>query len=104
MLPQHYERHLLALFEAGILDLDEVDELLARGIYQVLYHNRATQLPSEADLQALLEGTQRCNTRHQITGLLLYNDGRYMQVLEGAPADVQPLYAAFTTPRATSRL
>lgn len=93
LAPQRYERHLLALFEAGILDLDEVDELLERSIYQVLYHSRATQLPSEADLLALLDEARRYNARYQITGLLLCCDGRYVQVLEGAQADVQPLYA-----------
>jgi hypothetical protein len=93
LAPKRYERELLALFEAGVLDLDEVDELLDRSIYQVLYHSCAPQPPSEADLQALLAQAEDYNARHQITGLLLYSAGRYVQVLEGAQADVQALYA-----------
>jgi hypothetical protein len=93
LAPQRYERDLLALFEAGVLDLDEVDELLDQSIYQVLYHSRATQPPSEADLRAILSQAEDHNARHQITGLLLYSAGRYVQVLEGAQADVQALYA-----------
>ena len=93
LAPRRYERELLALFEAGILELDEVDELLDRSIYQVLYHSRATQPPSETDLRDLLAQAEDHNARHQITGLLLYSAGRYVQVLEGNQADVQALYA-----------
>ncbi|OGX81938.1 hypothetical protein BEN47_04765 [Hymenobacter lapidarius] len=93
LAPQRYERDLLALFEAGILDLDEVSGLLDQSIYQIFYHSRATQPPSEDHLRALLEQSERSNARHQITGLLLYSDGRYVQVLEGARNDVEALYA-----------
>jgi hypothetical protein len=93
LAPKRYERELLALFEAGVLDLDEVDELLDQSIYQVLYHSSATQPPGEADLRALLAQAQDHNARHQITGLLLYSAGRYVQVLEGNQTDVESLYA-----------
>jgi hypothetical protein len=43
----------------------------------------------------LLAQAERHNAAHGITGLLLYSDGRYVQVLEGAQADVQTLYARF---------
>jgi len=93
LAPKRYERELLAQFEAGVLDLEEVGELLDRSIYQVLYHSQVAHPPSESDLHALLAEAQRFNARHQITGLLLYSAGRYVQVLEGAQADVQALYA-----------
>ncbi|OGX88672.1 BLUF domain-containing protein [Hymenobacter glacialis] len=92
LAPQRYERDLLALFEAGVLDLDEVSELLDQSIYQIFYHSRATQPPSEQELRALLEQSERRNARHRITGLLLYSAGRYVQVLEGAQHEVEALY------------
>jgi hypothetical protein len=91
--PQGYERQLLGLYQAGVLTLEEVQELLALSVYQVLYHSRATQAPTEADLQHLLTQARHYNGQHQITGLLLYGDGRYVQVLEGYEADVCTLYA-----------
>ena len=93
LAPQRYERSLLALFEAGILDLDEVSELLEQSVYQILYHSRATQPPGEHELRALLEQSERSNACRQVTGLLLYSAGRYVQVLEGAQNDVAALYA-----------
>ncbi|MBC6700153.1 BLUF domain-containing protein [Hymenobacter puniceus] len=93
LAPQRYERQLLAQFEAGILDLDEIEQLLAQSVYQLLYHSHATHPPTETDLRALLAQAEHYNARHQLTGLLLYSAGRYVQVLEGTEADVQNLYA-----------
>ncbi|MDF7811633.1 BLUF domain-containing protein [Hymenobacter sp. YC55] len=92
LAPQRYERHLLSLYQQGFLTIEEVVELLDLSVYQVLYHSRATSLPSEADLVDLLESSRRFNAEHQITGLLLYSEGRYVQVLEGPEADVRALY------------
>ena len=93
LAPQRYECELLALYEAGTLTLDEVSELLDLSVYQVLYHSRARAAPTEAQLQELLAQSGAYNARHQITGLLLYSDGRFVQALEGAEADVRALYA-----------
>ena len=93
LAPQGYERYLLALYQRGRLTIEEVIELLNLSIYQVIYHSRATVLPNQAELQALLESSRRYNAAHQITGLLLYSEGRYVQVLEGAEAAVRVLYA-----------
>ena len=70
-----------------------MSELLDQSIYQVLYHSRATQRPSEGQLRGLLAQSERSNARHRVTGLLLYSDGRYVQVLEGARTEVEALYA-----------
>lgn len=93
LAPQRYERHLLALYQLGILTIEEVVELLDLSVYQVLYHSRATKLPSESDLLELLNYSRHFNAEHQITGLLLYSEGRYVQVLEGTEVDVRALYS-----------
>lgn len=98
--PQPDERYPLALFQRGVLALAEVEELLRVSVYQVLYHSRATTPPSEAQLQALLDWARPYNAAHQATGLLLYRQGCYVQVLEGPAADVRTLFARI---RATTR-
>lgn len=45
------------------------------------------------ELAALLAGARAYNERHGITGMLLHVDGSFFQVLEGAPDDVDRLFA-----------
>jgi hypothetical protein len=52
-------------------------------LVQLIYLSSATQPFSPADLLALLETSRRNNTPVGITGLLLYRDGNFIQVLEG---------------------
>ena len=46
-----------------------------------------------AELAALLEGARENNARLGLTGMLLYADGSFFQVLEGQPDVVDALYA-----------
>lgn len=59
----------------------------------MLYRSQATQVLTEADLQALLEWSRAYNAQQQITGLLLYSDRRFVQLVEGPEAAVRNLYA-----------
>jgi hypothetical protein len=93
LAPEPYERALLALYAAGTLTLEEVSEALERSVYQVLYHSCTRAAPSQDQLQELLRQSWAYNAQHGITGLLLYSDGRYVQVLEGPQSAVQALYA-----------
>jgi hypothetical protein len=93
LAPKRYERQLLARYESGELSIDQVIELLEVSTYQILYRSRATFPPSEAQLHELLEQSRRHNAAAGITGLLLYSDGRYVQVLEGPRDKVRALYA-----------
>jgi hypothetical protein len=53
-----------------------------------VYVSTATRLMSEEELNALLEQSRAKNARADITGLLLYKDGNFMQFLEGAKEKV----------------
>jgi hypothetical protein len=53
----------------------------------LVYASSAKQLFSEEDLTALLQQSRDNNTRLGLSGLLLYKDGNFMQVLE-RPDDV----------------
>jgi len=93
LAPKRYEQLLLACYQTGELSIDEVIVRLEQSTYHVLYHSRATTAPTEANLQALLEQSRAYNAQHQITGLLLYSDGWFVQLVEGAEAAVRALYA-----------
>lgn len=91
--PKRYERQLLALYQTGELTIDEVIARLEKSTYHVLYRSKATHAPTEVDLQALLEWSRTYNAAHDLTGLLLYSDGRFVQLVEGPEATVRALYA-----------
>lgn len=58
----------------------------------LLYLSSATQKFSDADLITLLTKAREKNTRLGVTGMLLYHDGNFLQVLEGDEAAVKPLF------------
>jgi len=60
----------------------------------LMYISSATSWPSEDDLKGLLEESRARNLRQNITGMLLYNNATYMQVLEGEEEDVHEIYNA----------
>ncbi|MFD1469830.1 BLUF domain-containing protein [Hymenobacter caeli] len=91
--PQRYERQLLARYQQGELTVDQVLESLDASIYQVLYRSRTAEPWSVTQLQALLNKSRHYNAAHGITGLLLYSDGCFVQVLEGPENAVRTLYA-----------
>jgi hypothetical protein len=59
----------------------------------LVYVSAATQPFSPSELDALLEKSRRNNLRDGITGMLLYRDGDFLQVLEGPEAAVRATYA-----------
>ncbi|NVO05762.1 MAG: BLUF domain-containing protein [Rhodoferax sp.] len=46
----------------------------------------------ESQLGAILDSAQRHNSRDDITGMLLYAEGNFLQVLEGAPERVHATF------------
>ncbi len=62
-------------------------------MYQLLYVSEATHPMSKNDLLNLLQQSKLNNYKQHITGLMLYKDQRFMQILEGNKTDVENLYA-----------
>ncbi|TGE22730.1 BLUF domain-containing protein [Hymenobacter metallicola] len=93
LAPRRYERYLLEQYQLGLLSLDEMLQLLESSIYQIVYRSQAVHPLSTDALHELLVQSQQYNAHHQITGLLLYSAGRFVQVLEGPEAAVRVLYA-----------
>ncbi len=58
----------------------------------LVYVSASSGLFSDEELVKLLEKSRENNTRLDVTGMLLYKDGNFMQVLEGPENTVYKLY------------
>ena len=58
----------------------------------IVYASVATQGFTSAQLTELLQKARVENERLQLTGMLLYSDGNFFQVLEGEPDSVDGMY------------
>ena len=60
-------------------------------VYQLLYASGGTRTVTDADIDDILRTSRVNNAALGITGLLLFADNMFIQVLEGAESDVQKL-------------
>lgn len=67
------------------------------GLYYLLYISAGTNWFTGAELKDLLKVSHRNNTRDGITGLLLYGDGNFIQLLEGERMVVQRTFDRIST-------
>ena len=69
------------------------------GVYHLLYCSQATQPFGEEQLADLLEHSLLHNEKQQITGLLCYGNGHFVQVLEGGAPEVEAVFARIARDR-----
>lgn len=93
LVATYYPAHLAERYLQGELTIKQLADLLEASIYQILYRSQATAQLSNSQLLELLQRARRANAEQQITGLLLYSEGQFVQLLEGPPAAVKNLYA-----------
>ena len=62
-------------------------------IYSLAYESQASVPFTEPDLLDLLSRSRANNAERDVTGILLYRQGTFLQVLEGPRAKVEELYA-----------
>lgn len=60
--------------------------------FHTIYVSSSKGLMSEEELSALLTSIRRSNLEHDITGMLLYQDGNIMQVIEGEQRKIEQLF------------
>jgi Sensors of blue-light using FAD len=65
-------------------------------VYQLVYGSAATRPFGEAELADMLQTARANNQRLGVSGMLLYYDRSFLQVLEGDRATVEGLYAKIT--------
>lgn len=58
----------------------------------LIYLSSAVREMTEEELLEILEQSERNNEKVGITGILLYREGNFLQVLEGEPEAVHALY------------
>ena len=61
-------------------------------MYFVLYSSQAKGQPNSQEFAIILEQCLRNNPAKEITGLLLYHDGIFMQFIEGEKENILALY------------
>lgn len=61
-------------------------------LYHLIYRSKARTRPNDAELTALLQQCRENNTPKQISGILLYGHGIFVQLLEGDDECVKDLY------------
>lgn len=66
---------------------------MSEELLSIVYVSAATRLMDDEELERLLQEARRNNLRLDVSGLLLYGDGNFMQLLEGPEAVVRELYA-----------
>ena len=93
LAPNRYESELLEQYAQGTLTLDQVLGQLDQRVHHLLYRSRAVSPFSAPGLTALQAQSQAWNEAHDITGLLCYSNGHFVQVLEGSAREVHVLYA-----------
>lgn len=59
---------------------------------QMLYVSGASPQMSDTEIEDILTASRRNNLRDGVTGMLLWADGVFIQVLEGEPDTVRSLY------------
>lgn len=62
-------------------------------IFQLVYVSTAVRAMTPGDLVSLLVEAREKNERNHITGLLLYKNRSFMQLLEGSERSVREVYA-----------
>lgn len=88
-----YAQQLLARHQRGELSFVQIAAMLSTSVYRIIYRSRAVHRLSPAQLQELLDQAHQGNARLLVTGLLLYSEGTFVQVLEGPEEAVRTLYA-----------
>ena len=61
-------------------------------LVQLIYISSAIKELSDDELDNILESSIRHNQQQQVTGMLLYSDGNFMQVIEGEESKINETY------------
>ena len=65
---------------------------MTESIHTIVYASSARWHLTEIELEDILRRARSNNTNHGISGLLLYSDGNFLQVLEGKKETVEKLF------------
>jgi len=66
-------------------------------VHSLIYWSRAVRPFSDAELLWLLNAARQTNARLGVTGMLLYKDGCFLQMLEGRLRDLETVFRRIET-------
>jgi len=75
-----------------------------RPLTSLIYASRSTESFHEHEIPELLQQVRIANAKQQITGMLLYIGGSFLQVLEGPPDLVDAVFAKLHTDKRHTEL
>lgn len=61
-------------------------------IFHLLYFSVASRPPKKEDIDGILSQSTKNNSKNEITGMLMYRSGFFIQLLEGDESVVRELY------------
>ncbi len=61
-------------------------------LYSLVYTSTASRPLAKSDLERILDNARRRNAQEQVTGLLLFTHGNFMQYLEGPQGGVATIF------------
>ena len=75
-----------------------------KSLISLIYASRSTEYFHEHDIPELLQQVRISNAKREITGMLLYIDGSFLQLLEGQPEMVDALFSRILTDKRHTQL
>lgn len=66
---------------------------MSEALVQLGYMSKSTSLMSDQQLDHLLNKARASNKKNNITGMLLYADGSFLQVIEGNASAIKDVFA-----------
>lgn len=73
---------------------DAIRAQVAPQIWSLVYHSRASKPMSESDLEQLQRSAAARNHAEGLTGLMIYDEGRFFQWLEGPEESLEKVWAS----------
>jgi len=61
-------------------------------LYYLVYISRQSYPLNRSELRQILDAADHFNQQHQVTGMLVYRNGSFLQVLEGEKDTIRTLY------------
>ena len=75
-----------------------------RSLNSLIYASRSTESFHEHEIPDLLQQVRIANAKQQVTGMLLYIHGSFLQILEGPPERVDALFSKLLTDKRHTQL
>ena len=72
---------------------------MASDLRQLVYISDASYGLSKPDIESILASSRRNNAESNVSGMLLYSGGVFIQALEGAPKTIEGLYKTISDDR-----